>query len=275
MPEVTSHAPGSFCWIELNTSDPAAAKKFYSGLFGWEAEDMPAGPDMVYTMLKIRGLEVGAMCGLQPEQKAHGVPPHWMSYVAVESADDAAKKAASLGGSLLADAFDVMDVGRMAIIQDPLGATFCVWQAKAHIGAKLVGDVGAFGWDELWTTDRKKAAEFYTGLFGWQTKGGELSMAAQADSHSVGDAGVYVEISNAGQPIGGMMEITPDMGPVPPNWLPYLMVEDCNAIANKAAASGGKLFVPPTDIPNVGRFSVIADPQGAMFAIIKLTGPHA
>ena len=90
MPEVTSHAPGSFCWIELNTSDPAAAKKFYSGLFSWEAEDTPAGPDMVYTMLRIRGLEVGAMCGLQPEQKAHGVPPHWMSYVAVQSADDAA-----------------------------------------------------------------------------------------------------------------------------------------------------------------------------------------
>jgi predicted enzyme related to lactoylglutathione lyase len=263
MPEVTGHAPGSFCWIELNTSDPGAAKKFYSGLFDWQTEDTPAGPDMVYTMLRIREREIGAMCGLQPDQKAHGVPPHWMTYIAVESADDAASKAASLGGTVLAGAFDVMDVGRMAIIQDPQGATFCVWQAKAHIGFRLVGETGTFGWDELWTTDRKKAAEFYTGLFGWGAK----------DS-SAGAPGDYTEWQNGGQSIGGMMEIAPEMGPVPPNWLPYFMVEDCNATADKAAASGGKVVVQPQDIPNVGRFSVISDPQGAVFAIIKLTG-HA
>ena len=265
MPEVTSHAAGSFCWIELNTSDPGAAKKFYTDLFGWAAEDTPAGPDMVYTMLRLRGLEVGAMCGLQPEQKAHGVPPHWMTYISVESADDAASKAASLGGTVLAGAFDVMDVGRMAIIQDPQGATFCVWQAKAHIGAKLVGETGTFGWDELWTTDTGKAAEFYTGLFGWAAKDSGANMAG----------GGYTEWQLGGQSIGGMMKIQPEMGPVPPNWLPYFMVEDCDDISSKAAASGGKLFVPPTDIPNVGRFSVIQDPQGATFAIIKLTGPHA
>jgi len=262
MPEVTGHAPGSFCWTELNTSDPAAAKKFYSGLFNWEAEDMPAGPDMVYTMLKIRGREIGAMCGLQPEQKAHGIPPHWMSYVAVESADDTAKKAASLGGTVMADAFDVMDVGRMAIIQDPQGATFCVWQAKAHIGAKLVGENGTFCWDELWTTDRKKAAEFYKGLFGWGAKEGDM-----------GGMGVYTEWQNAGQSIGGMMEMPPEMGPVPPNWLPYFMVEDCNTTTDKAAASGGKVSVPPTDIPNVGRFSVIQDPQGAVISAITYANP--
>lgn len=249
--------------MELNTSDPAAAKKFYSGLFNWGPKDVPAGPDMVYTMLEIRGLEVAAMCGLQPEQKAHGVPPHWMTYIAVESADDAAAKAQKLGGTVLAPAFDVMDVGRMAIIKDPQGATFCVWQAKAHIGARLVGEPGTFGWDELWTTDRKKAAEFYKGLFGWGAKEGDM-----------GAMGVYTEWQNGGQSIGGMMEITPEMGPAPPNWLPYFMVDDCDATAEKAKASGGKLFVPPTDIPNVGRFSVIGDPQGAMFAIIKLTG-HA
>jgi predicted enzyme related to lactoylglutathione lyase len=264
MPEVTAHAPGSFCWFELNTSDPAAAKTFYKGLFGWQGEDMPAGPDMVYTMLRLRGLEVGALCGLQPEQKAHGIPPHWMTYIAVESADAAAEKAASLGGTVLAGAFDVMDVGRMAIIQDPQGATFCVWQAKAHIGARLVGETGAFGWDELWTTDRKKAAEFYKGLFGWGAKEG-----------SMGEQGIYTEWQSGGQSIGGMMEIMPEMGPVPPNWLPYFMVDDCNATAEKASATGGKLMVPPTDIPNVGRFSVVQDPQGAVFAIIKLTGPHA
>jgi len=264
MPEVTSHAPGNFCWIELNTSDPGAAKKFYTGLFGWSAEDTPAGPDMVYTMLKINGLEVGAMCALQPDQKAQGVPPHWMSYVSVESADAAAEKATSLGGTVFAGPFDVMEHGRMAVIQDPQGAVFCVWQPKAHIGVKLAGDTGTFGWDELWTTDRKKAAEFYTGLFGWGAKEGDM-----------GEQGIYTEWQNSGQSIGGMMEITPEMGPVPPNWLPYFMVDDVDATAEKTQSTGGKVMVPPTDIPNVGRFAVLGDPQGAMFAIIKLSGPHA
>ena len=132
MPEVTSHAPGSFCWIELGTNDPDGAKSFYTGLFGWEAEDTPAGPDMVYTMLRIGGLDIGAMYKLGKEEAAQGVPPHWNSYVAVGSADEAAKKAKSLGGNVIADAFDVMEHGRMAIIQDPLGAAFCVWQAKAQ-----------------------------------------------------------------------------------------------------------------------------------------------
>ena len=259
MPEVTKHAPGSFCWFELNTSDPEAAKKFYTNLFGWTAQDTPAGPDMVYTMLTINNLEVGAMCGLQPEQKARGVPPHWMSYINVDSADDAAAKAGSLGGTVMG-VFDVMDVGRMGIVRDPLGAMFCVWQAKAHIGARLVGETGTFGWDELWTTDRKKAAAFYTGLFGWGAKEGDMG----------GD--IYTEWQNNGQSIGGMMEIRPEMGPIPPNWLPYVLVADCDAIAEKAGSTGATVVVPPTDIPHVGRFAVINDPQGAGFAIVQLTG---
>ena len=259
MPEVTSHAPGNFCWIELATSDPDGAKKFYSGVFGWESEDTPAGPDMVYTMLRIRGLEVGAMYKLGDEEAKQGIPPHWNSYVAVASADEAAKKAASLGGTVVMDAFDVMEHGRMAVILDPQGAAFCVWQAKAHSGVKLAGETGTFGWDELWTTDRKKASEFYTGLFGWGAKEGDMG------------GGIYTEWQNAGQSIGGMMEISPEMGPVPPNWLPYFLVDDCDASAGKASSLGGKAFVPPTDIPTVGRFAVLADPQGAMFAIIKLS----
>jgi uncharacterized protein len=260
MPEVTSHAPGSFCWIELGTTDPDGAKKFYSGLFGWETADTPAGPDMVYTMLRIRGLDIGALYKQEAAQTAQGVPPNWMTYIAVASADDAAKKAASLGGKVVADAFDVMDVGRMAILQDPLGATFCAWQAKVHFGSKLVGEIGTLCWDELWTTDRTKAAEFYRGLFGWSAREGTDSPAP----------GGYTEWMNGEQAIGGMMEITPEMGPVPPNWLPYFMVEDCDATANKAKELGGQLQVPPMDIPKVGKFSVVRDPQGATFAIIKL-----
>lgn len=261
MPEVKSHAPGEYCWIELNTSDVAAAKRFYFDLFDWQAEDTGEGTAMAYTHLKMGGLDIGAMCTLQPESLAQGVPPHWMTYVAVENADEAAAKAAALGGTVVMGAFDVMDAGRMAILQDPQGATFCVWQAKASMGIALVYEIGTVGWNELWTTDCPAAAAFYTGLFGWGTK-------ANANAAPGG----YTEWQLNGESIGGMMTIQADMGPVPPNWLPYFLVEDCNATAAKAVAGGGKLFVEPMDIPDVGRFSVIADPQGATFAIITLLG---
>src|ERR1044071_4757198 len=127
MPEVTSHPPGSFCWIELATSDTAAAKKFYTGIFDWEPVDTPIGPDEVYTVYKIRGLDVAAMYALREDQKSQGVPPNWTTYVSVPSADDAAKKAESLGATVLAPPFDVMEHGRMAVVQDPQGAVFCVW----------------------------------------------------------------------------------------------------------------------------------------------------
>ncbi len=252
MTEVTRHEPGSFSWAELATSDSEGAKKFYAALFGWSFADSPAGPDMVYTMWKKGSKSVGAMYGLGPQQK--GVPPHWNIYVTVSSADESAKKAKDLGGTLLAEPFDVMDVGRMATIRDREGAAFCVWQAKKHIGAEVVNEPGAMCWCELDTTDTESAKTFYTGLFGWGAKAG----------------GDYTEFQRAGTSIGGMMKIPPEWGSVPPNWLTYFAVEDCDGTAKKASDLGGKPIVPPTTIDNVGRFAVLADPQGAVFAVIKL-----
>lgn len=259
MPEISSHAPGAFCWIELNTSDVAAAKQFYTTLFDWQAVDSPAGPDMVYTMLTLRELEVGAMCELQAEAKANGVPAHWMPYVATADADASAAKATELGGTVLAGAFDVMDAGRMAILQDPQGATICVWQANQSKGIRLQGEPGTFCWGELWTNDIPAATAFYTRLFGWGTKGD--SEGAPED---------YTEWQLGEQSIGGMLAIQPEMGPIPPNWLPYFLVQDCDATAAKASAAGGTICMQPMDIPDVGRFTVIQDPQGASFAVIKL-----
>jgi predicted enzyme related to lactoylglutathione lyase len=203
MPDVTRHEPGSFSWAELATSDSAGAKKFYTGLFGWSFADSPAGPDMIYTMWKKGGKSVGAMYGLGPEQK--GVPPHWNVYVTVASVDDSAGKAKTLGATILAEPFDVMDVGRMATIRDREGATLCLWQAKKHIGAEVVNEANAMCWCELDTTDTDSAGKFYTGLFGWTTKVG----------------GDYTEFQRAGTSIGGMMKIPAAWGPAPPSWLIY------------------------------------------------------
>ena len=252
MPEVTRHEPGSFCWPELATTDNGAAKKFYTSLFGWSAEDSPAGPDMIYTMLKKKGKAVGALYKLGPQQK--GAPPHWNIYVAVASADAAAKKAKDLGGKVLMEPFDVMDVGRMAIIQDQQGATFCVWEPKKHIGAEVVNEPGALCWAELDTTDTESAKRFYTELFGWGAK--------------VSDT--YTEWQQKGTSIGGLMKIPKEWGAVPPNWLVYFAVTDPDATAKKTGELCGGAIVPPMDIPGAGRFAVLRDPQGAVFAVYRM-----
>lgn len=254
MTEVSRHEPGSFCWAELATTDDGRAKKFYTALFGWGFEDSPAGPDMIYTTLKKNGKSVGALYKMRPDQK--GMPPNWMTYVTVASADESAKKVKELGGKLMMEPFDVMDVGRMAIIEDQQGARICVWEAKKHIGAEVVNEPGALCWAELDTTDTESAKRFYTGLFGWGAKVSET----------------YTEWQQGGISIGGMMKIPKEWGPVPPNWLVYFAVADCDATAKKTGELGGGTIVPPTDIPGMGRFSVLRDPQDAVFAIYKLPG---
>jgi uncharacterized protein len=258
MPDVDSVPPGSFCWPELATTDQKGAVAFYKSLFGWTVNEQPMGPDETYSMFQVRGREAAAAYTMRPEERQHGAPPHWNSYVAVTSADEAAKKAQELGGTVLAPPFDVMDVGRTAVLQDPTGAVFQVWQPKKHQGARVLREPGALTWTELATNDPKKAEKFYTQLFGWHAKIGN-------------DAGMeYTEFSVSGAPGAGMMDTKnlPDAN-VPPNWMPYFQVADVDAAANKAKELGGKLFVPPSDIPNVGRFSVVQDPQGAVFAIFK------
>ena len=133
MQEVPEHKPGTFCWVELGTSDNEAAKSFYTQLFGWEYVDNPMGPDQgVYTILKLNGKDIGGLYKLMPDMVAQGVPPHWMSYVAVTDADASAEKAKAEGATIMNGPFDVFTMGRMAVIQDPTGAVFSIWQAKEH-----------------------------------------------------------------------------------------------------------------------------------------------
>ena len=253
------YAPGSFCWIELMTTDGPGAKKFYSELFGWDATDNPVGPEMVYTIYTLNGKAVGA--SYQKGKEMEHVPTNWASYIAVANADEAAAKAQSLGGTVVQPPFDASEHGRMAVIADPTGAHFCLWQAKAHPGLGLKGETNSLCWNELLTNDTEKAKDFYTKLFGWTSK---------TDS----GATPYTEWINGEEHIGGMMQIQPQMGPMPPNWGIYIAVDDCDAKVAQAQSLGARTYVPPMDIPKVGRFAVLADPQGAVFNIIKLNLKH-
>src|SRR5215469_889312 len=145
------HPAGSFCWVELATTDQEGAKKFYSSLFGWSPNDNPMGPGEVYTIFRLNGRDAAAGYTLRKEQKDQHVPPHWALYIAANSADETASKAAKAGGTVLAPAFDVMDVGRMAVLQDPTGAVFCAWQAKKHSGLGAISENNAFCWADLST----------------------------------------------------------------------------------------------------------------------------
>jgi predicted enzyme related to lactoylglutathione lyase len=257
MPEVTQHPPGTPSWADLGTTDTGDAKRFYTSLFGWEAFDMPAG-EGTYTMLNLRGKPVAALAEQQKEQRDRGIPPAWLTYVTVASADEAATRARSAGGTVLMDPFDVMDVGRMAVISDPSGAPFAVWEPRAHIGAQIVNEPGSITWTELATRDIEGSKSFYRELFGW----GE-------ETHDMGPTS-YTEFKRGDRSIAGMMPISEEWGQMPPNWMVYFAVDDCDDAVRRAEELGGKVAVQPTDIPDVGRFSVLQDPQGAHFSVMKL-----
>ena len=257
MPDVSSHAPGTFSWPELATTDQKGGAAFYRDLLGWEVNEQPMGPGETYTMFQMRGRPVAAAYTMRPEEKQAGAPPHWNNYVTVKSADEATQKAQSLGATVFAPPFDVMDVGRMAVLQDPTGAVFQVWEPKKHIGAMIVNEPGALCWTELTTSNLRAAETFYTQLFGWTPKRSDPASGME-----------YTEMSNNGQPSVGMMPKPPQLpAHVPSYWMPYFLVENVDASADKAKTLGARLLVPPQDIEKVGRFSVVSDPQGAVFAI--------
>ena len=257
MAEVTSHEPGSFTWAELATSDPKAAKTFYTGLFGWTIEDNPMGPgpDDIYTRLQVGGKDVGALYKMRPEQAAMGVPPNWGTYFTVKSADETAKKVKAAGGTVVAEPFDVMDYGRMAVVQGPEGAVFSIWQPGTHWGFQRVGEDNTSGWTELQTNDAAKSTKFLADVFGWTMK--------------EDPKGAYTEFQVGARSVGGIRPMGKDEA-FPPHWLIYFQLADCDKTVAKAKSLGGTVLMPAMDFEDVGRFAVLADPQGAVFAIIKL-----
>jgi uncharacterized protein len=258
MANIAKHAPGEFCWVELATTDQPAAADFYGQIFGWSANNMPTGPDEVYTIFQLEGRDVAAGCSLRTDQLSRGVPPHWNLYVAVQSADATATRAQELGGSVLAPPFDVFDAGRMAVLQDPTGAVFSLWQPNKNLGTGITGSHGTLCWADLSTTDQARAGQFYSGLFGWQ-----IMKEDEDPAHN------YWHIKNGEEFIGGIPPASHHQPGVPAHWLAYFTVSDCDSTAAQAKNLGAKLCMPPTDFEDVGRISVIADPQGATFAIFK------
>jgi predicted enzyme related to lactoylglutathione lyase len=250
MGERDHHEPGTFSYADLATNDVDAAKSFYPALFGWETEDGPIPGGGVYTTARLQGRLVA---GLSTGQE--GQPPAWTSYVTVDGADEAARRAGELGGAVVAEPFDVMELGRMAIIQDATGAFFAIWEPRQSIGAELVNGHGLLSLNQLNTTDPERASQFYSALFGWRFE-------------AVPDTQIpYWGIYRGDTLNAGMMQQPPD-APAPPHWLVYFGIDALDDAAAKIGELGGSVLVPKTDVPG-GQFLLAADGQGAIFGLFS------
>lgn len=274
MPERDGYIPGVPCWVDTNQPDPDAAAEFYGGLFGWELENvMPPDSPGKYFMARIRGRDVAAISSV-PE----GAPPRamWNTYVWVESVDEAASKVTDAGGAVLAEPFDVGEAGRMAVFADREGAVFCVWQAGRHRGARIVNETGSVTFNGLHARDVEQAKEFYSAVFGWRTLtlgGGQemWTMPGYGDHLEDLTPGLRERIAQMGAQPGFedvVASLTPISDDTHPHWDVTFSVDDVGATAAKAVELGGRVIVPPLDVP-WARMTVIADPQGATLNATK------
>ena len=254
MPERTSYTQGTPNWVDLPTSDQAAAKAFYAGLFGWTYDDQPMGEGQVYSMAMLGGHQVAAISPQPAEMAAAGAPPMWNTYLAVDSVDDATAKVEAAGGKVAMAPFDVMDAGRMSFVMDPSGAPVALWQANQHIGATLVNEPGTINWNELVTSD-PGATKFYDSVTGLTTE--NMDMGEGSRTRCSRPATRWWAAPRRRRcracPTTGTCTSAPTTR-TPPRPRP--------------AELGGSVLVPPFDTP-VGRMAVLSDPQGAMFSVIK------
>jgi hypothetical protein len=258
MQVVKQYPDGVFSWVDLGTTNIEGAKAFYSGLFGWSFLDLPTDSGTVYCMAQIDGFDVAGLGPLDQGMQEQGIPPSWTAYVKHDDVDAVASRASAAGGVVLFPPFDVMDSGRMTMIQDPTGAVFGVWQPENHIGAQLVNIPNTLAWNELQTHDLNPAREFYAAVFDW--------------TYEV-DANEYVVCKAWDRVQAGMMKIEEEMSDIPPNWTNYFLVSDIDAAAARVTELGGEVHVPPMIAGDIGKLAIIQDPQGAFFSIIEYAGP--
>jgi uncharacterized protein len=248
-----SRLQGKFVWFEHVSDDVAKARSFYQQLFGWHIEGMPMGTD-TYHMIQNHSAGIGGFRTAMP-----GMPNHWISYLSVESVDASHAKALANGARETLPPTDFADVGRGSGLVDPTGANFCLW-ASTRDDEPDTAQVpfGDWYWNELWTPDAKTALAFY-----------EKSFGHTHEVMSMGESGDYYVLHAAGKPRAGIFQVKDNQAP--PMWLPYVHVEDCDTVATKAASLGATVFMPPMDVPGVGRFAAMFDAQGAPIAIIRGT----
>lgn len=249
--------PNRFVWHDLMTTDADKSKAFYTALFDWQIDERPMPGGFTYNMITVGPGPIGGIV----EEK--NIPmSHWMPYVAVEDVDQAAAKCKSLGGSVCVPPTDIPDTGRFAVVGDPQGAYFSIYKGNPE-SQGVDPDLpvpGRVCWNECLTDDDEKAQQFYTAMFGWQD-----------DPKDMGPMGTYHCQVLGDKQAGGLMK-NPQNG-APSCWLVYFLVEDLAAATDKAKKLGANAMMESMPIPDVGAFSMLADPAGAVFALFQVNEP--
>ncbi len=255
MQEVTKYPNATFGWIDLSTNDIEGSKRFYTELFGWKADDThtPDG-DYIYTMLRMNGKSVAGL-GPLPQDAGEGHPPYWSSYLIVDDLEHGVEQAQAAGATVTVPPMEVMEEGRMAILRDPTEAFFGMWQPGNHKGAQLVNIPGTLCWNELNTRDSQRARAFYEEALGWNGQ--------------VDDTG-YIYFRNNGRMAAGLMQMDEKMEGVPPHWAVYFAVENCEETVAQAKELGAGIIVDPMQVPELGTFALLTDPQGGSFYVVAM-----
>jgi predicted enzyme related to lactoylglutathione lyase len=255
MAEATTSIANKPVWVDLSSSDAAAAREFYSKLFGWDVEVNSDPQYGGYGMARIGGQDVAGIGPKQSEQ----APTAWSVYIGTTDAEDLAGKVQAAGANVIAPPFDVGEQGRMAVFQDPSGAFISAWQPRA-MGRFLTDAPNTFGWAELNARGIDKAIPFYAAVFGWTDKTSEMGEGMPP----------YHEFQLGGESIAGGREMNPMVpAEVPSYWMVYFTVDDVDRAFKEATAAGGQEMMAPQDFPG-GRFAIVSDPQGAVFGLMKM-----
>jgi uncharacterized protein len=255
--EMSSYATGTPCWVDVTSTDLDRSVDFYTRLFGWEAQRDPRPEAGGYTMFTLRGKNVAAASPTWQE----GLPAVWTTYLASDDVDATAAKARDAGGNVMVEPFDVFDAGRMAVIQDPTGAVFGVWQAARHVGSQLANEPGSFTWNELNTRDVPAATRYYEAVFGVEVDVQDFTGSE------------YGVVKVDGRSVAGMRHLDAPEDQVPPHWQSVFAVEDCDRALAQVEELGGRKLMEPLDVPTIGRFALVQDPVGATFQVIALEPP--
>ncbi|MEP7054639.1 MAG: VOC family protein [Actinomycetota bacterium] len=258
MTEFDKYVPGTPCWIDVSTTDAEGARAFYSKLFGWEYE-IGSADSGFYTSCLVRGRRVAGLMELNSEMSAAGARPAWQTYIATEDVDDTVARVREAGGQVIMGPADVLDQGRWAFVTDPSGAAVGFWEPGLHTGAQLANEPGTFTWNELQTSDVESAKTFYAAAAGWQTE----VMPSEVEGPP------YFVATVGGEMVAGIMEASASPGGSTQSfWMTYFKVADCDKSVERVRESGGAVMMARIDSPQ-GPFGVVADPYGAVFAVIS------
>jgi len=253
----TAKKHGTPNWTDCATNDLGTCEEFYATVFGWTADRVTASDGETYSVQRLQGEMVAGIYELNQQMRSMDVPPHWGTYIEVDDVDATLELVKAEGGTVLDGPFEEPEVGRIAIIQDPVGAYLRLWHSAPQHGGEVFNVPGAMIWNELNTKEPEKAAQFYAKVLG-------------VEIETLEGPTPYTMLKVDGRPVAGILRTTPEMGEFPSSWDVYFASSDADATASKAVTAGGKALREPFDIPGMARMAVLQDPQGAVFEVIKM-----